>query len=180
VSGKAGLPNWRELGLPPDAPYINAGVLLMNLTAWRARGYGAKVVEYAQKTAAINRYADQDGINALLCRECKLLDLRWNVPAYIEFDRLFRPLEDSPVKARVAADRGGWLTAAGIVHFIGNRKPWGRGLASRSQAEWLWYCRRSGWFRGDPWGYARLVAPIWADAVARRTVRAARGLASRA
>lgn len=180
VSGSAGPPNWRELGLPPDAPYVNAGVLLMNLAAWRAEGYGRKVIEYCRATRAINRFADQDGINALLCRECKTLDPRWNVPAYIEFERIFGAVDDSPIKARVKADPAAWMAAARIVHFIGGRKPWGRGLGCRSQWEWLGYCRRSGWFRDDRWGYARLVGPLWADAAARRAYRAARKLTGRA
>src|SRR5262245_50309411 len=48
-----------------DAPYLNSGVLLMNLSAWRSGDVGHRVVEYCVHHKEFDQYPDQDGINAL-------------------------------------------------------------------------------------------------------------------
>ncbi|MDY3558315.1 glycosyltransferase family 8 protein [Gemmata sp. JC673] len=176
VSSPACLPNWSELGLPPDAPYINTGVLVMNLKWWRSENVGRRILDHSIRFRELNRYADQDGVNAVLCRECKTIDLRWNVPAYLEFDSVFAITDASWVKDLVAPQREERLDRGAIVHFIGNRKPWKRGLASRMQRRWLAAMARSGWFAGDPFGRLRLSLPIWADYRLRGAVRLARRL----
>ncbi len=179
VSAPACLPNWAELGLPADARYINAGVLVMNLDWWRREGVARRILEHCQRYRALNRYADQDGVNAVLCQVCKPVDLRWNVPAYIEFDALFHSMDPSWVTAAVAPRRAELLNTGGIIHFIGRRKPWGRGLACRTQRRWLAAMVRSGWFAGDPWGRLKTLLPIWVDYPLRHGVRLVRRLARR-
>jgi lipopolysaccharide biosynthesis glycosyltransferase len=179
VSDPACLPNWKELGLPADAPWVNAGVLVINLAWWRAEGVSRRILDHCQRYRALNRYADQDGVNAVLCRACKTVELRWNVPAYIEFDTIFERIDPSWVAAAVAPRRAEFLDSGAVIHFIGGRKPWGRGLASRAQRRWLAALARSGWFAGDPLGRLKLLLPIWADFPLRRGVRLLRRLTRR-
>ena len=35
VSSRYGIRRWRELGIAPDAPYFNAGVMLLDVDRWR-------------------------------------------------------------------------------------------------------------------------------------------------
>lgn len=170
VSATRALPNWRELGLSAEAPYVNAGVLLMNLRRWRTDDFAVRILEYSRKHADINRYADQDGINALLCDDCDILAPHWNVPAYLDSDALARNLLDDPLTREFVDNRRGYLSDARIIHFIGNRKPWYRGLGLASQREWLYQSRASGWFSGRA-AFARWSLPIWLDYFARRLVR---------
>ena len=66
---------------------------MMNLTAWRAKDLAGQIFDYLLAHQAVNRFADQDGINALLCKRCKLLDMRWNIPVYLGFDAVLRGVE---------------------------------------------------------------------------------------
>lgn len=173
VSSPRALRNWRELGLPADAPYINAGLLLMNLTRWRRENIAARVVEYNRRTADINRYADQDGINALLCNDCEVLPIEWNMPSFVESSDLIRNLDD-PLSLTLIPDRRTLLRECPIVHYLGARKPWRRGLALRCQRPWLAQARRSGWF-DSRWDYLKFIVPIAIDYAVRRIVRRIRG-----
>jgi lipopolysaccharide biosynthesis glycosyltransferase len=174
VSGRDGVPNWQDRGLPANAPYVNAGVLILNLTTWRENDLAGEILDYSFAHRAINRFADQDGINALLCQQCNLLDIKWNIPAYLEFDTVLGVVERNPVLADAIARRAELLRSGGVIHFIGSRKPWRYGLGARTQWEWLRWLSRSGWFADDVWRYRRLVLALRCDALLRAGVRAVR------
>lgn len=176
ISCRESLPNWQELGLPADAPYLNSGVLLINLDRWRRNEYSSRILEYSVRHRDINRYADQDGINAILCNDCHVVEPKWNIPIYIEFDNLFAQIESTPFKAWAAENRSSLLASGGILHFLGGRKPWTTGLASRTQIEWLSCMKRSGWFSDDRLCYLGTTLPLKFDAVLRRAVRWFRSL----
>jgi lipopolysaccharide biosynthesis glycosyltransferase len=57
VSSSLGIRKHEALGLPPETPYFNAGVLML----------------------------DQEGLNAVLAGDWKALDLRWNVMSHVLF-----------------------------------------------------------------------------------------------
>jgi len=176
VSGRDALPNWRDLGLPADAPYVNAGVLLMNLNIWRAELLAEKILEYSAKHRAINRFWDQDGINAVLCQRTECVDLRWNVPIYLEFPPIIRGIEPNGILTTALSRKQALLWGPNILHFMGDRKPWRRGLGSQTQCEWLDWLWRSGWFASDPWTYRRLASSLWCDRLLRTSVRSMRAL----
>jgi lipopolysaccharide biosynthesis glycosyltransferase len=178
VSGQAGVPNWRERGLPANAPYVNAGVLMMNLATWRANDLAGEILGYSLAHRAINRFADQDGINAILCERCNLLDMRWNIPAYLEFDAVVRAVEPNPVLTAAVARREELLRFGAVIHFLGPRKPWRYGLGARTQWEWLRWLNRSGWYADDIGRYRRFVLALRCDALLRAGVRAVRRRAS--
>src|SRR5262249_50630557 len=157
-----------------NAPNVNAGVLLMNLTSWRAEDLAGQIFDYSLEHRAINRFADQDGINAVLCGRCKLLDMKWNIPVYLEFDTVLRGIEPNPVLAAAIARRAELIGAGGIIHFVGSRKPWRYGLGARTQWEWLKWLRRSGWFGHETWRYRRLAVALRGDALMRAGVRTIR------
>ena len=152
VSSPSCLTNWCELGLPAQAPYVNTGVLLMNLAAWRSGNVGRRILEYSVRHKEINRYAEQDGLNAICAREARTIDPMWNVPAYLAFNSVFEILDASPVKEWARSRRAALLRDAHVIHFVGRRKPWRKGLVTATQVEWLRYAWRSGWFQGRPLG----------------------------
>jgi len=45
---------WKERGLPPDAPYFNAGVLVIDTDAWRRERVGERVLEVLSTFEATN------------------------------------------------------------------------------------------------------------------------------
>lgn len=97
--------HWAELGLDPDAPYFNSGVLVADLARWRTERLGERVLERCQldrhRLLIRDRWPqyDQYGFNVLLQHDWTPLDPRWN-----HFPE--RP-ESRP----------------GIVHFLGDTKP---------------------------------------------------------
>jgi len=75
IKSNMAIPNYKHLSLNGEAPFCNAGVLLMNLDFWRSKRLGEKIMQYV-KTYNQN---DQQGINAILNGNWSLLNPSWNV-----------------------------------------------------------------------------------------------------
>lgn len=115
-----GLPGWRELGLDPRAPNLNAGVLVVDLPQWRATGVAAQVAEYLRDRASSGspvRLADQDGLNAVASDRWCEIDLCWNAQNYLVQDECWADAYLDPTQLE-AARRDPW-----IVHYH-YAKPW--------------------------------------------------------
>ncbi|MDH2327899.1 glycosyltransferase [Cereibacter sp. SYSU M97828] len=97
---------FRRLGLPA-APYFNAGVLLMDVAACNAGRILDRCVKLGRENAALMIRHDQNLYNAVLRGDWAELSPLWNWQ-YTWSSRLFETMAD-----------------ANVVHFIGNRKPWG-------------------------------------------------------
>lgn len=72
------IPNYKELSIPGEATYFNAGVMLMNLDLWRKEKLGEKLIKFAVEHADHNVSADQYAINGLLWNRIRQIDARWN------------------------------------------------------------------------------------------------------
>jgi lipopolysaccharide biosynthesis glycosyltransferase len=66
------------LGLPPDQPYFNSGVLLMNLALMRQDRCTDRILAHAREHGAKLIWVDQDSVNYVLGTRCRLLHPRWN------------------------------------------------------------------------------------------------------
>ncbi|MGW3166877.1 glycosyltransferase [Streptomyces sp. NPDC001142] len=101
---------------PPRAeppPYFNAGVLLIDLAAWREQGLSERAVEFYQQNADPCRSLDQDVLNVLFENGWAAIDPKWN--------RLVQHHPDDPF----GLQKMDHLAAPdGIVHFGGRVKPW--------------------------------------------------------
>lgn len=108
-----------ELGLPPGVPYFNAGVLLMNLAAWRAQDLGNKLLAYARAHAQSLTWSDQDALNAVLGPGHLTLHPRWNCQ-----NSIFYWPSARDVFGDAQVDEA--LGRPAIVHFEGPgpAKPW--------------------------------------------------------
>lgn len=115
--------NYRELGLPPELPYCNAGTLLMDVAAWRAEGIPQRILECLTRQRRFVRFWDQYGINVVLAGRLALLAPRWNVSCY-----LAQGWEHTPFSAEAHAR---CLSDPGAVHFLGPDKPWHLGSRLR-------------------------------------------------
>jgi lipopolysaccharide biosynthesis glycosyltransferase len=118
VSAENGLATWRDLGLQPKQTYFNAGVLLIDLERWRHEETERKILEYLSRYRDRVRWHDQDGLNAVLGRDCLELDPRWNLNirnrSFPDPDSL--PFERPEYEAIIAGAR--------ICHFATHVKPW--------------------------------------------------------
>lgn len=110
-SSPRGVKNWEAAGIPPDAPYFNAGVFLADLTLWRRQDVAGRVRAYLAKANHRIDFLHQEGLNAILRNQWVRLPRRWNLPASMA-GRPFDPLPSDDWKS------------PGIVHFAGRMKPW--------------------------------------------------------
>ena len=68
----------RELGLTPEQPYFNAGVLLIDLDRWRAEGTEKTVLDYYREKGGALLAPDQDALNGALAGHICPLPPRYN------------------------------------------------------------------------------------------------------
>ena len=101
VSSRFGVAGFRELAIPPDARYFNAGVMMVDLDSWRRERVVPRTIAYLKAHEKDVFFWDQEGLNAILAGRWGELDPRWN-------------------RSASAATTGEeW-----IVHFTGGLKPW--------------------------------------------------------
>lgn len=102
ISSRFGVAAWRELALPQQAPHFNAGLLLVDLPAWRALDVRGRSLDYLRRFRDRVYFWDQEALNATLCGHWQPLPHQWNChPSYVSSD-----------------------TPPAILHFSGNLKPW--------------------------------------------------------
>ena len=120
VSSSDGLASYVELGLTRDAPYLNAGVMLVDLDQWRECNVGPLALDFVVRNWKVTRWYDQDALNAVLAGHWKRLDARWQVQP-----------RSAGLPLVAAAPGDPW-----IAHFSGRLKPWvfrGNSSADRVQ-----------------------------------------------
>jgi lipopolysaccharide biosynthesis glycosyltransferase len=116
----SGLPHAvSALGVSGETPYYNAGVLLLDLDAWRRESLSQRALEYVRDHGDTIRFADQDAINAVAPGRIHELHPRWNVQVGAGNAR--STIAGFPALDDPAADKP--RASAAIVHFTGF-KPW--------------------------------------------------------
>lgn len=105
------------IGLPFDAPYFNAGVLMMDLTKWRRGNYAEAIIALATQNKYPNH--DQDALNKFFMNNWQEIPLRWDVipPVF----NLFLKILIKPDLRKKATEAK--LNPA-IFHYAGGYKPW--------------------------------------------------------
>jgi lipopolysaccharide biosynthesis glycosyltransferase len=131
VSNPMGLRNWKSLGIPPKTPYLNAGVMVIDVERWRARDLGKRVLEYIVANRDDLSLADQDGFNAVLTGDFARLPLQWNqehalrTAAHLGYSMFAEDEVDTAIEDPA------------IVHFTGPRKPWTADCHDSAKADWF-------------------------------------------
>lgn len=136
-----------QLGIPEGGGYVNAGVLLLDLARWRARGHSARLAAYIEQEGARLQFHDQDALNALLHAEIKVVDYRWNFQARMFSRADLKRLADRPVVVeaiRAAARR------PAVIHYTTDRKPWRFVVATPKKALYHRYRCRTAWRTAIP------------------------------
>lgn len=80
-SAPRGVKDLGELGIPAHAPYLNAGVMLIRLAAWRERNITKRAYDYLRKVGDRVDFLHQEALNAVLWADWLPLDGRWNLLA---------------------------------------------------------------------------------------------------
>jgi lipopolysaccharide biosynthesis glycosyltransferase len=110
--------NQFRLGLTDAVPYINTGVLLMNIAALRREQREEEVVRYARDRGQWFTLPDQDIITALYGHRIRLLDTM----IYNLSDRMLAFYNVNP---RLEKRGLSWVKEnAVLIHYCGANKPW--------------------------------------------------------
>jgi lipopolysaccharide biosynthesis glycosyltransferase len=126
------------LGLDPGEPYFNAGVLLIDLNRWRQARVGSEAVAFAHCHADRISFADQCPLNWVLRNRWISLPESWNLQTSMVVESRYGFMDYS----KVAKQRG---TAARIIHFSGDSKPWHYMNNHPFKRDYLAYLSRTDW-----------------------------------
>ncbi|MDR1477856.1 MAG: glycosyltransferase family 8 protein [Planctomycetaceae bacterium] len=107
--GAKNIDHKKKLGILENSVYINCGVLLINLAAWRKDDIVEKIIENSCKLGSRAELVDQDVINFTLEGGIKKLDCHFNWSTYDSINAPRKLLSHNPVI---------------ISHFTTWRKPW--------------------------------------------------------
>lgn len=109
------------LGAGSDSPYLNTGVLLMNLDALRKNFDAEKLFSFIEKKGRSLMLPDQDLLMALYGDSTRLVDYtRYNLS-----DRMLRLYNlNHPSKKLALSDVA---SSTSIIHYCGRYKPWKAG-----------------------------------------------------
>lgn len=105
-----------------DVPYINSGVLLINLDCWRRENSSSTLVSVALEKLETFPYIDQDLINYVFGNRIMLLPIKYNFQTIFIFSKEFYWMVDykyvdeirSIIKEKNPV----------IIHYITANKPW--------------------------------------------------------
>lgn len=128
---KFGLRNYRALGLDPQQPYFNFGVVLIDTVAWNAEDITARAIAYAKEHPKDIQWPTQDPMNAITGGRWLALNPEWNslIDALRQMDWSDDRVSPEVLK-KFSADPK-------IVHYIGVLKPWQRDSRHPRRQEFL-------------------------------------------
>ncbi|MEO2046588.1 MAG: glycosyltransferase [Pirellulales bacterium] len=95
---------------PDDAAYFNAGVMLIDLAAWREKRIMDNSLAYLSEHGDKAEFLHQEALNAVAWDDWVPLEERWNLP--MTAGRWFA---QTPAAA---------LSDPAIIHYSGRIKPW--------------------------------------------------------
>ena len=140
AAGPAGT-DWRGLGLDPDLPYFNSGMMVMPLDRWRRDGLTERTLHVLRTT--VSRWGDQDALNAVAQLRWAELPRRWNLQTA---DADARSLSWALWRDDVATA----VADPAIVHYTEDNKPWRGRLDHPFAREWFEQLSRTSWADWQP------------------------------
>jgi len=144
---------WREEGVDPLVPYLNTGVLLIDVDLWRRHSVTEQIIELLEKYDL--PCVDQDAINLVLKGRFDRLSPAYNSMPY----HLMKLLRNSDLLEREDELREA-IVDPSIIHFHRSflGKPWARGATHPARHLWVELADqvRPGWRKTtDLVGFAR-------------------------
>ncbi len=128
--------HWGDLGLAPETPYFNAGVLVIPLESWRKQEVAAAMLDILRTVDCVQ--ADQDALNAVAQGRWHELPRRWNVQS---MDWRGQTVGWALMRDEVEAA----LADPGIIHYTTPGKPWWQSSAHPMGDLWFKYLDQTPW-----------------------------------
>jgi len=126
-----GVPSFSLLGIAPETPTFNAGVMVLNLRRWRETRAADQIFAYLRDYRQHVLWWDQDGLNAVLYQSWAPLVGKWNFMTNHWGN--FTSWRDSLLdEVAFAATRGD----PAIIHYSSTEKPWMHGYDGLFAKDW--------------------------------------------
>lgn len=138
-----------QIGLTPEQPYYNAGVLLIDLKKWRACHVQKQLLNFYESMGGHLFACDQDTINGALKGKIKTLSPRYNFFTnyrYFHYKELVRLSPAYGVIPRVELKQAKRHPV--VLHFMGDERPWKNGNYNHYKRAYEWYLEQTPW-RGE-------------------------------
>ncbi|WP_313186057.1 glycosyltransferase family 8 protein [Lacrimispora sp.] len=135
-----------EIGLLPEAPYFNSGVLLIDMTRWREENAQKQLLDFYCSMGGKLFAGDQDTINGALKGRIKPLSPRYNFFTNYRYYRYSHLVRLSPVYGKLGSSR--FLEAKkhpAILHFMGDERPWKEGNLNHYRRAYDHYLSLTPW-----------------------------------
>ena len=139
-----------EIGLTMDDPYHNAGILLIDLKAWRTEGVQNHLLQYYADKGGNLFACDQDVLNGALKGRIKCLPPQFNFPTnywYFRYETLrgISASYEQVTKQQFEAAKRRPV----VIHYMGDERPWIAGNRNRFRKYYEIYLARTPW-QGTP------------------------------
>jgi len=138
-------------GMPEGSLFFNAGVILFDLEAWRAKNYRDVCLDFLAKNPDKAFDSDQDILNLCLMNDWVPLPYRWNVISAF----FFPTWHDTKLSAARLAEI---TQGARIIHYNGGAKPWSYDSRHPRRDLYWKYLRQTAWRDARPTDYTWLKA----------------------
>ena len=109
----------RRVGMPPETPYFNSGVLLLNLKKCRQDNVMRNALKFMVENPSKLLFPDQDGLNIAMNNNWFPLHPRWNVQSF-----MFNIFYNGKLRGKYPSDIIEAVKNPVIVHFTSEDKPW--------------------------------------------------------
>ena len=135
----------RELGIG-GMPYFNAGVLLIDLKAWRSQNIARRILDFYKARQGRLFANDQDAINGALPGEIAVLPPKFNY-SNILWNYPYRVLKriNSPAEYVSEEEFCKNYEDIRIIHYLGEDRPWRRGNTHRFSDRYHQYLSMTPW-----------------------------------
>lgn len=138
-----------ELGMK-HLPYINSGMLLINLKKWREEHWGDTIISYYQEHGGKLFAPDQDAINGALKENIGYLPPKYNfynIYWFYPYKFLKKRMGDAYYYSKEVFDES--LEHPTIIHYLGEERPWRKGNHHKFRKDYQHYLQLTPW-KDDP------------------------------
>ena len=138
------------IGLTPEAPYFNSGVLVMDLTEWTRRRCTERIFDYMNSVRNDLMFGDQDYFSLVLANDAAILPPQYNFLTHYQMFRRAkdaRYVMDTPARCWYdAADFAAAQARPVLHHFLGHTlgRPWFRESKNPLRAQYVDAAREAG------------------------------------
>lgn len=127
-------------------PYINAGVLLINLEKWREEKWGEKCIHYYKKKNGKLFANDQDIINVVLKDNIYYLPPKYNfynIYWFYPYKMLKKLMKNATYYSPTIYQES--IKNPAIIHYLGEERPWRKGNTHKFKKEYIKYHTMTPW-----------------------------------